>query len=113
MRDSNISGVQIIFGHQAQVHQDYNSLEDAVNSWPLNEGVSYSSWNLSPEEEIQLTTFLSRLHNTAGAKNATTKPSLQNRIHSFLLVFTSLTLLQIPAKNDHNTTPKLFIPKNI
>ncbi|MEJ2755592.1 MAG: NEL-type E3 ubiquitin ligase domain-containing protein, partial [Gammaproteobacteria bacterium] len=88
LRDLGNPNVQFCFGHTAQEYQMFQSLHDALKSWdpeemlqPLDE----HSWNLNAEQEVQLMTFLSRLHQTADAKNCNTKPNLQHRVQSFLI----------------------------
>ncbi|MEJ2682078.1 MAG: NEL-type E3 ubiquitin ligase domain-containing protein, partial [Gammaproteobacteria bacterium] len=88
LRDLGNPNVQFCFGHTAQEYQMFQSVHDALKSWDPEETLQpldKHSWNLNAGQEVQLMTFLSRLHQTADAKNCNTKPNLQHRVQSFLI----------------------------
>jgi len=77
-------GLQIIFGHAAAEYQQYQSLDEVIQSWQVEAVIDHEQWALTAPQHADVTTFLSRLHNTAEAANPNTRPNVQNRINDFL-----------------------------
>lgn len=78
-------GMRFIISMPASQHQKYRTLTQVINSWELGKlSLGTAQWSLSLHDESNLITFLSRLHNTADAKNKKTNEQLTRRVASML-----------------------------
>ena len=87
LRASDHPGIRFNYGHAAAAHTQYATLAEAINSWVESETTQLlqpDNWGLNASQKTDLQTFLSRLHQTADAKNQNSRPQLQARIVAFL-----------------------------
>lgn len=82
-------GMRFHFDNQPSPHLNYTTIEDGILSWLVGSNdhqqtalteLNLPTWGLASLDERTLTNFLSRLHNTAEARNPTTLPHLQQRV---------------------------------
>ncbi len=87
LENADHPGIQFIFGHAAATFTNHPDLHSAIGSWlssDESQALTPDDWGLNGPENQNLTTFLSRLHQTADAQNVHSRPHLQARISAFL-----------------------------